>query len=476
MPVFSGPFTTYYEDMEILNKLKEVDGSGSGLDADTLDTFEASSFATITYTDATFPTVPASTIANNFVTFTTDDGLVLGDSGYNAASFATVGHTQLASTIEFATGATIPATYHTLQDYMNIQGAGRISGGVITSNGDGTVAVSAGYGLIKTGSDYIDDTVFINWPTTASVSLTDNLLNYIYLTYNSGTPTVYATITRSDTDLSLDIAFGRVFRSGTTLSIIQSGNEAFCITSRVHERLILTDGGLVRASGGVISATGTRNIASTAGSFYIGLNNVTTAAKDTSVSDTFTYWYRNGSGGWTSVASQTQINNTQYDDGTGTLNDLSDGRYGVHWIFIRFDGQIDVVYGQGDYVPADAISASLPVPVPTILRDFAILAAKIVIVKNASTFYSNTSAYATVFPINTPFNHNDLGLLQGGTASEYYHLTATEYNTTVPKYYGESATEPATFKPGDEYWDTSSVGVLKKYISVSVGWKTITTT
>jgi len=332
MPVFSGPFTTYYEDMEILNKLKEVDGSGSELDADTLDTFHASSFATID-------------------------------------------HTQLASTIEFATGAILPATYHTLQDYINIQGAGRISGGLITSNGDGTVAVSSGYGLIKTSTSSITGTVFVNWPTTASISLTDESLNCIYLDYNSGTPTVYATVTRSDTDLSLDIALGRVFRSGTTLSIIQSGNEAFCITSRVHERLILTDGGLVRASGGVISATGTRNIASTAGSFYIGLNNVTTVAKDTSVSDTFTYWYRDGSGGWTSVASQTQIDNLYWDDGTGTLNDLSGGRYGVHWIFIRFDGQIDVVYGQGDYVPADAISASLPVPIPTILRDFAILAA-----------------------------------------------------------------------------------------------------
>ena len=52
----------------------------------------------------------------------------------------------------------------------------------------------------------------------------------------------------------------------------------------------------------------------------------------------------------------------------------------------------------------------------------------------------------------------------------------TEYNTTVPKYWGELSMAPATYKPGDEYWDNSSTGVLKKHISYSVGWKSVSTT
>lgn len=429
-----------------------------------------SDYSTMTYVDTTFPTTPETVVSGNFVTYYGSDGLVLADSGKGIDDFATDGHTHDLSEVYLSNEGTIDIDYCTLEDYFDIQGAGRITGGLITNNGDGTVAVSSGRGLIKTAEDYITGTIFFEWDAAPSIALTSDAINYIYLDYNSGTPTIYATTDRTILDLSLHIAFGRVFLSGATdISFIQSGNEAFCITSRVHERLIYTDGGLVRASGGVISGTGTRNIASTAGKFYLGLNAVTTVAKDTSGTDTFTSWYRNGSGGWTSAASQTQISNTLYDDGDGTLGTLSNNQYGVHWVFIRFDGKLDVVYGQSSYTLALANSATLPSTIPPILSSFAILAAKIIILKSDTVFTSIASAYTTAFPINTASNHNDLGGIQGGTTDQYYHLTSTEYTTTVPKYYGSLASEPATYKPGDYYFNTGD-SKMKFYVA-TVGWK-----
>ncbi|RLG43312.1 MAG: hypothetical protein DRN81_06810, partial [Thermoproteota archaeon] len=83
------------------------------------------------------------------------------------------------------------ATYTSLQDWVDtIQSAGKISGGAITDNGNGTVAVAAGTGFIKTTDSDTGSSKFFDWSQDAAVSLTDNSSNYIYIEYNSGSPQV----------------------------------------------------------------------------------------------------------------------------------------------------------------------------------------------------------------------------------------------------------------------------------------------
>ena len=114
-----------------------------------------------------------------------------------------------------------------------------------------------------------------------------------------------------------------------------------------------------------------------------------------------------------------------------------------------------MLYGKASYTLAQAQAVASPVtPIPNYLSQWAKLAAKVIILKSASTVYSITHAWTTAFPVQSPGDHNSLAGLQGGTSSEYYHLTATEYNTTVPKYYGSLASVPATYKAGDEYYNT----------------------
>ncbi|MFA5760455.1 MAG: hypothetical protein WC877_01680 [Dehalococcoidales bacterium] len=107
------------------------DGTGSGLDADTLGGYYASSFPTLSYLNSVFPTVSPTTVSGNIVTFGSTDGLKLVDSGTKPSDFSAVGHLHTGTysrylgefstyPTEFATGDTyyntaIPA----IQMYIN---------------------------------------------------------------------------------------------------------------------------------------------------------------------------------------------------------------------------------------------------------------------------------------------------------------------------------------------------------------------
>jgi len=130
-------------------------------------------------------------------------------------------------------------------------------------------------------------------------------------------------------------------------------------------------------------------------------------------------------GGWIEVPNQSQISNLYYDDGSGTLATFS--KYGVHWVFLTHDGQLHVVYGQGDYIIADALDASVPAPLPGLITDMALLVAKIIIEDTSSTFYGVYVPWVTDMACSFVTLHNELAGLQGGILNEYYHLSAARH-------------------------------------------------
>jgi hypothetical protein len=109
------------------------------------------------------------------------------------------------------------------------------------------------------------------------------------------------------------------------------------------------------------------------------------------------------------------------------LATLTAGRYGVHWVYVDYSGTLCILYGQGNYTLTNAENATVPATLPPRLSAYATLAAKAIIQKGNSTINYLTSAYTTAFPVSAPSDHNDLGALQGGTTSEYYHLTNTQW-------------------------------------------------
>jgi hypothetical protein len=134
---------------------------------------------------------------------------------------------------------------------------------------------------------------------------------------------------------------------------------------------------------------------------------------------------------WVKVASQTQINNTQYNDIATGLATLSNNRYGVHWVYLDNDGQdLHVLYGQGDYTLQQATDAQPPATIPPLIANYSHLVGKIEILKNAATM-TPLSPFLTPFIGAIASAHNDLSGIQGGTTDEYYHMTNEQHTNLV---------------------------------------------
>ena len=327
----------------------------------------------------------------------------------------------------------ISDSLRTLEDLFNTSlSTGKISGGDITDNGDGTVKVSAGHGYIRPVDDDNGEILFCDWSEESSLSLTNNSTNYIYVDYNNGEPIVKAT-TSFPSDHNTKILLGIVYREDNELHITTAGQAVTNYNLKTFFKDVDINGEFQRVNGLLLSEKPDRKFAISEGTIYVGLTKTTFNAFDTSSGDTFTYYYRDGSGGWTKVTGQTQIDNLHYDDGSGTLAELSNPSgwrkyYGVHWVYVDNDGHVFVLYGQGDYLLTEAENATPPSELPPILQGIGSkLVGKIIIEKNASSFQAIYSAFETEFTPSVVTDHNLLSGLQGGASDEYYHLTESQH-------------------------------------------------
>ncbi|MHA2012789.1 MAG: hypothetical protein ACTSWG_10520 [Candidatus Helarchaeota archaeon] len=316
-------------------------------------------------------------------------------------------------------------TYKSLQNLFDTtQSSGILSGGEITDAGSGQINISAVKGVIKTTNSDIGDNVCFDLDALSGVSLTDNSINYISIDYNSGSPQ-FVVGTSNTANGHTTFNLGKVYREATSLDIINSGLRINDNIKRLQQKFLEEDD-LQVISGAVISETGTRNIALTAGIIYAGLNKITVSSFDSSGADTFEYYYYNGSN-WIE-SDQSQIDNTNYNDNTSGLVELTSNRYGIHWVYLSSSGTVLIVYGQGDYTLAQAQSAQPLSSLPDHISETGILRGKIIIQKSASSFTEIENVADTIFQAQNPVNHNDLGGLQGGVSTEYYHLTSAEYS------------------------------------------------
>ena len=350
------------------------------------------------------------------------DGATVNSS--DAFLLARANHTgvQLATTVEMAEiGA---ATYDDVQDWSNsTQSAGVIDGGVLTDGGIGTLDISAVKGVVKTTDSAIGDNVFFDLALSAGVALTDNSTNYIAVDYNSGTPQFIVSTSNAANGHTI-FNLGKVYREGTGLDIVDSGLNIYDFNKRVQQHH-LEESALHFVSGAIVTATGTRNIALTIGVMYAGLNRIPTTAIDTSGTDDFKYYYYTGAA-WVE-SDQTQIDNLNYNDIASGLDTLSNNKYGVHWVYKGTGVSTYVVYGQSSYTLADAQAAQPPGSLPDHVNEFGVLRAKIIIKKSATAFTEIESVDDITFTSFTPSDHNELTSLQGGLATEYYHLTSAQH-------------------------------------------------
>lgn len=318
------------------------------------------------------------------------------------------------------------ATYDNLQDNIQVtQSTGIVQGGIISDNGDGTVDVTAGELYIRTSNSNIAPLLSADFPAGSSIALTDNSPNFIYVEYNGGV-LQYVVSTVPLVDVHTNVVVGIVQREGTTLYITQVNIPTAQVPQLVAKRFVFLEG-IQNQSGGRVSEVGTRQIATTVGQWWLGLDEFSTTAKDTSAADRFIYYYGDGGSGFTAVTAQDTIDNTQYDDGSGSLATLANNRYGIHWVFTDLDSNLYVVYGLDSYTLTDAEDEGEIPLLPAFMTGFFVaLLAKIVILKGDSTFTSIQIPFDTNFSGSMASNHNELGNIQGGTTDERNHLTNAE--------------------------------------------------
>jgi len=321
------------------------------------------------------------------------------------------------------------ATYDDIQNWINnTQSSGYIEGGLIEARvpADGKVDISEVKGFLKITDSNIGVTKSFNLARTTEFVLASEGTNYIYVWYDTGTPKFAVTTTRADIKTTWMFTLGRVYKDGNDTHIIQSGVQLPNFLRESHERLLAVRR-FERASGGTVTENGNRFLQSQAGVFYLGNNKSITTGVNTNNEDTFTRHYHSG-GVWTSdIKSQIAEGGAsfyKYDDGA-TLQNLSNNKYGVFWVFIHFDGDLHVVVGRGDYKLAEAQTTTVPT-IPNEINDFATLAAKIILLEGEPNFFSIQTAYEVFFPLDGGFDHNDLGNIQGGAVNNYYHLSSTE--------------------------------------------------
>ena len=232
--------------------------------------------------------------------------------------------------------------YESLQDMQDVlNSTGAISGGAISNNGDGTAHLSAGQGLIRGVDSPIGSLYFCKWDISSSVVLTDNSINYISLQFvdASTDPAVVVTTTKP-TDLHTNILRATVYRSGVEIHVSNEAKiDVPSSATLMIQRLSETEP-FIRVDGGILSEVGTRQIKSTAGNWWEGLNRFSTIEQDTSGASpdnnhTFECFYQDALDAW--ITHEEAVAATAFT-GVGLDDATSGGTYvGSHTIRIHVE-------------------------------------------------------------------------------------------------------------------------------------------
>jgi hypothetical protein len=269
-------------------------------------------------------------------------------------------------------------------------------------------------------------------PAITNLALVDNSTNYVYAS-RDGTPLYTSTIIPIVLGVSNKALVYTIAREGNTLYAVDGRLMNVDAIRKTRGRTLETEGFKPVMGGSSIGAIGTRNLTVTAGAFYYGLQKISHNSFDTSTSDTFKYCYRNGSGGWTYTSGNTQLSNTSYDNGTGTLATLTGNNYNVHWVYMMNNSpsSLLVQYGQSDYPNISSAQAATVPTTPNIVLGVGALLGRVIIKKNDPSFADISSSFSVQFMPTVETDHESLAGLQGGTLNDHMHLTNVEYNSFI---------------------------------------------
>lgn len=339
-------------------------------------------------------------------------------------------------------GINYPAslTIGTPTDITNLQilidhswSSGVVDGCALTDNGDGTIAIASGNATIRSSASPHAPLYNVGTPAQASIALTNDAVNYIYLDYGGGVPLFVASVSPTSFNGMDKVITWLVHRNGTLIHSLD-GRNINVDNARKDAHMSFDVERFVHAFGGtVLGNPSALTISVTSGHFYFMLNELPHDAFDTSVAGTananvFMLW-NHVAGVYTETINQKSVGTLLYDDGTGTAA-LGNNKYGVTWFYIINDSpsELHAIMGQAEYAnAAEAEVAAPPTSLPTLIDGLGVLVGFVTYEKGAAAFTNIKSAFTAQFGASAAVLHNGLSGLQGGTTNEYYHLTNANY-------------------------------------------------
>lgn len=294
----------------------------------------------------------------------------------------------------------------------------------------------------------LTDVMTITGISTDTYALTDDVTNYIVADYNGGSPVFKVITDEALIDYALVLPYAEMFkRTGsnnphTQLTCLRNIGEV----EQHNHRVFATERYAVESGMDGVAVDTSLKITGNAGVVWSGNYRYAMVAI-TSATRHFTCVY---SGTWAvSSGIDTSINNTQYNDPASGMVNLTTGYYGIAYLYrgIENEDHLYVVYGQEEFANEDlALAAGLPPTLPAIISTHAMLIARVVYLKSATTFTVESAIGVTFNGSSAVNTHNSLMGLQGGdTAGQYYHLKSADHaNLTNNAFQFSSGTSAIT--------------------------------
>jgi hypothetical protein len=342
------------------------------------------------------------------------------------------------------------ATYSTAQEAMNVLGsAGVISGGAISEDSTSQISVTAGTGLIRTSNSDIAPIVFIDWPQTTVSNIPVDIDKAVVVKYNAGNPIV-ATEVAGNVNLNNMIVLGEVATTEGDLYFSNTRQRAGDFNAKLLERMYETEA-VARVDGMILgeSADGNRYVTMTEGNVWALLEKDVIDAIDTETGDEFTEYWEDGGTGWNTSSNHTIWNMTEYDDGSGNLQDLSKERYSSRWFYlVPADNSLHMVFGVANEKDlAKAADEPAPGDLPTILGEHSVLLGRLLIQKDVSIAWEVQTSFETSFDLSPATDHSNLANLvaPADDHTQYSHIDGRrDFTGTVGGLDPVSATDFTT--------------------------------
>jgi len=327
-----------------------------------------------------------------------------------------------------------PSAYNDITDItatiVNTPTMGVVSGGELSAGLGLNILIAAGVGYQKVGTPPNDLLKKREW-VNSSLLLPANSSVYVYMNQSG----VFVN-NANYPDTINNILFGKVVTNASVIQYIQKIPLDAYHYSNANNLMLQSAIGPVFSSGCNVSENVTPFELDVTLGIYFFTNLEFTPTGGVPI--TFDFYYRSAVPGvFTVVPAQTVINNTDYDDGTGTLAPLTASFYTKH-LLLTMGGPGEVyliICGQAEYATQGAAEAgSLPLP-PTFVSDSFVRLASIVIQQGAANIISIIDERPRIGFASSSTT---------GSTNDHAALFGLASSTAHPQYLLRDGTQPMT--------------------------------